>query len=356
MSDKNTRRGNRVYVTDRERESIHMLIDKMPYDEWRAFVRSGGNDPEEIEERNTWYVIKGEEDSYDSEISNRLRESLYSDDESLPDTTIQHQDHVLFDYDSSSEFEFEDFEPDKAALDKKKHKKKRKASAGEASAGKPQRNQSGNQGGNHGGKATTKTLAGGGKRTKLANRKILSDKTNKTMDNVSERKEEPAARNTRRTSNNSFSDRPAGKTRYEESIGGTVYVPKGYCTAAISRGKPFCSQCMLKPCVMEKDKSDFDNMWCNLEIIHCRPSRYIERKLRGLAHSKMVQYFGPTYVDNLPNNGVPTCFDARLTYYIDSDCESGDEPDGDDTDYGAIVRACIIKSKEKRAVVTRHSI
>jgi hypothetical protein len=157
------------------------------------------------------------------------------------------------------------------------------------------------------------------------------------------------AKKTKRQSNNIFPDRPDGKTRYEESIGQTVFVPKGYCTAAFSRGKVFCGDCMLKPCLMENNKTEFDDMWCSLEIVHCRPSGYVERKLRGLAHSKMIHYFGPTYVGNLANNGIPACFDAKLSYYIDSDCESGDESDGDDVNYCSIVRNMIEKSKMKRA-------
>ena len=329
-----------MYVTDRERESIHMLIDKMPYDEWRAFVSSSGDDPDEIEDRNTWYTIKDEEDSYDSDISNRLRESMYSDEESQTDQNHQvFSDHRSDRFDSSPEFEFEFTSENVQSLalgSTKSLKNKRKSAVALAGvAGK---------------KRITKKIALG---ALSENRNNGNDKTEGAANKDSSGIQGGTVKQIpkRRSSNNSFCDRPAGKTRYEESIDKTVYVPKGYCTAAVSRGKPFCSQCMLKPCVMEKDKSDFDNMWCNLEIIHCRPSRYVERKLRGFARSKMVQYFGPTYVDSLPNNGVPACFDARLTYYIDSDCESGDEPDGDDTDYGAIVRACIIKSKEKKTAV-----
>lgn len=292
MSDRNTRRGNRVYVPDRERESIHMLMEKMPYHEWQAFVRCGGNDPEEIEDRNTWYVIKGEEDSYESEISNRLRESHYSDDESLTATsTIQRQNQVLVN-------------------------KKRKVLACKLEGGRRCKN------------------------TKPSNLKI-------SLDNGKEMKEE--LEKSRRRSNNSFPDRPEGKTRYEESIDQTVFVPKGYCTAAMSRGKAFCHDCMLKPCLMVRDKNAFDDMWCNLEIIHCRPSGYVERKLRGLAHSKMVQYFGQSYVDTvLTVDKIPACCDRMVSSYIDSDCESGDEPDGDDNDICGFLREVIEKSKQKR--------
>jgi hypothetical protein len=145
---------------------------------------------------------------------------------------------------------------------------------------------------------------------------------------------------TRRSSNNTFPDRPAGKTRFEDTTGQSVFVPKGYCTSAVSRGKPFCDKCMLKPCFMLKDKVDFDDMSFNLENMYCRPKGYVERHLRDLARAKMVTYFGPSYVDSIPNNGVPQCFDDRLGYYIQSDFEgsSGDESDKSDIDYCRIVR------------------
>jgi hypothetical protein len=348
MSDRNTRRGNRVYVTDRERESIHMLIDKMPYDEWQSFVKAGGEDPETVEERNTWYVIKEDEDSYDSDVSNRLRESRYSsEDESVEGHRLSVvSGGVLQDgyngYDSSSEeFEFK-FGPEKVGLpttaniseDTSDRKRKFACKLGSVTSRKR----------NNPKKQTTKTTKVLGDKTNIGNTGNNEiDITANGVENATRKKK------IKRRSNNSFPDRPVGKTRYEQSIGQTVFVPKGYCTASFSRGKVFCGDCMLKPCLMEKDKKEFDDMWCNLEIVHCRPSGYVERKLRGLAHSKMVHYFGPTYVGNLANNGVPACFDARLSYYIDTDCESGDEPDGDDVNYGAIVRGMIEKTKSKRA-------
>lgn len=145
---------------------------------------------------------------------------------------------------------------------------------------------------------------------------------------------------TRRSSNNSFPDRPPGKTRFDDTTGQSVFVPKGYCTSAVSRGKPFCDKCMLKPCFMVKDKGEFDNMSFNLENMYGRPKGYVERHLRDLARSKMVAYFGPSYVDNLPNCGVPQCFDDKLGFYIQSDFEgtSGDESDKSDIDYCRIVR------------------
>jgi hypothetical protein len=338
MSDRNTRRGNRVYVTDRERESMHMLIDKMPYDEWQAFVRSGGEDPEDVEDRNTWYVIKEDEDSYDSDVSNRLRESRYSSEEESvgADCFPGFSDGVVLSgYDSSPEYEFE-FEPDKVG---------NLADDGTGNGVNQKRR-----------KSERKLGSVVPKKQKTNITKVFNDKTNKDTENKSDdRKHASVDKEKKRRSNNSFPDRPVGKTRYEESIGQSVFVPKGYCTAAFSRGKVFCGDCMLKPCLMEKDKSEFDDLWCSLEIVHCRPSGYVERKLRGLAHSKMVHYFGPTYVGSLANGGVPACFDARLSYYIDTDCESGDEPDGDDVNYCAMVRDMVEKTKRKRANMKKAS-
>jgi hypothetical protein len=91
---------------------------------------------------------------------------------------------------------------------------------------------------------------------------------------------------------------------------------------------------------MVKDKGEFDDMSFNLENMYGRPKGYVERHLRDLARSKMVTYFGPSYVDNLPDFGVPQCFDERLGFYIQSDFEgsSGDESDKLDIDYCQIIR------------------
>ena len=127
------------------------------------------------------------------------------------------------------------------------------------------------------------------------------------------------------------------KSRYEPTMKKSYPVPINYCSASFSRGKPFCPDCCLKPCIMRVHHTELSMYCTQMEVCLVKPKNYIERKAKEFIQKKVIDYFGESYQNNYPPGGVPACFYRKIQTHIESDVESGDESE-DEYDYCVIPR------------------
>jgi hypothetical protein len=110
---------------------------------------------------------------------------------------------------------------------------------------------------------------------------------------------------------------PPPNHQFEPSIGKDVYVPPNYPSfspigqkigSAIVVDSPepkFCSQCMLKPCIVDAHFEELCDRNSESQVILCDPSDITCRKLEVFFRRLIVKYFGPEHIRIM--GGLPTC-------------------------------------------------
>jgi len=110
---------------------------------------------------------------------------------------------------------------------------------------------------------------------------------------------------------------PPPNYRFELSIGRDVYVPPNYPSSSpigqkignaivVDSPEPkFCSQCMLKPCIVDAHFEELCDRNSESQVILCDPADITFRKLEAFFRRLIVKYFGAEHIKAM--GGIPAC-------------------------------------------------